>query len=144
MKEKKSDIAKGTFIKNWPDWLRWALFIPAGVIGGFSASALYLLINNMSGDYSWESWLVRIIQSVIFGLAVVYFAAAMAPKYQFEAGLLFLVILCFVLGMSWAFSLNQGLFGKTASLAYYSFHDFLCIAGAIGSLVTIKQTLDKG
>lgn len=108
MNNNQVDIAEGSFIANWPAWIRWVLFLPAAILGALTASLLYALFVGFSGffygvDFS-GGFYFQLMSSAILGSVFIYAGAAMAPYYQFAVSIFLMVVHTLLLGFLFTFS----------------------------------------
>lgn len=85
------DLAEGSFIMSWPDWLRWLLFLPAAAILSVLISGIIFLINTSFNDVREGSFLYNLIDTVrtgIIGALFVYIGSYVAPKHQFNIAII--------------------------------------------------------
>lgn len=110
MDKSMQDIAHGTFIGNWPMWLRWALFLPTSFVGSALASVLYMLGNALSGFFLGvnltDGFYFQLISSAVLGGVFVYAGAWMAPQYQFMVSLFLLILLALISTILFLFSFS--------------------------------------
>lgn len=89
------DLAKDTFLKKWPVWLRWVLFLPSAIV----VPVLFLLIQTLlHNDENGSLWLV-IIRGIIYGGGFVLVGSAVAPKYQKAVALVLMILVAMVFGI---------------------------------------------
>lgn len=101
----ETDLAGGTFVEHWPNWLRWVLFIPSAVIGSVIAVIIIGIINWISMRYvganetGWWYQLFQLAQSFMLGLFFVLFGSTVIPRGQFVASIILMIIstICLVL-----------------------------------------------
>lgn len=138
------DVAEDIFIAEWSNWLRWAIMIPAAIIGSLIVPALFKIFANLSSTTD-DSQLFRIIsdvaQSVMFGIIFVIFAAYSAPRHQLTVAIIFSTISCILAGMLITFGLVY--YPTGGEKMYLVFHALLVIAGSVGALIAVKQELEK-
>lgn len=140
------DLSEGKFYSRWPDWTRWLLFIPAGIIGCLVVSTLFNIVVSLTTDASSSTldhgW-YNLISSVLLGAAFVGISAYVAPKKQHEISIIMLVIISIFFGMLWVREYDLGYFSETKDFLYYTMHFIAGILGAGAVTFGIKEELHK-
>lgn len=137
------DIAHEIFISNWPDWLRWALLVPATIIGVIIVPLLFGLLMFFGGRLNegtspgwWRIW-INIVQSVITGATFVILPSYIAPKKQLVVSVIFLAISALFCGILLVLSLMLRETG--GDKLYALFHIILALAGSGYAVYYIKE-----
>lgn len=140
------DLSNKYFYARWPHWLRWTLFLPTAVLGCVIvpvlfniAIAIFIHPENNSLNHGWY----YLISSAILGVAFVGIAAYVAPRKQFEVGLIMLIILSIAIGMLWARGDDIGYFHQTKDMLYYSLHDLASVVAGVVTLFAIKAEIQN-
>lgn len=127
-----ADLAEGTFLKKWPEWVRWAFFIPAAAIFSFIGVALYRLITAISNVDGYSgSILFEIVSSAILGALFVYIGSLVAPRHQFIVSVVLLIIVTIFAVISFLFGLLPGADTGPVLTAIYD------VAMLIGSVIVV-------
>lgn len=108
MESEYKDLGKGTMVENWPDWLRWLLFIPASIVVPFLVFLFYYLIQTWFLDLGENAFYINFLRGVIYGSGFVLVGATVAPKGQKIVAIIFLIIIAVLAGMSILASLSNG------------------------------------
>lgn len=141
------DLSNDYFYSKWPDWLRWALFFPAAILGCVLVSvlfniavALFVHPDAHSFDHGWYN----LLSSALFGAAFVGIAAYIAPKKQFEVAVIMLVLFSIAMGMLWVREYDFGYFQQTKDMLYYTMHFLAGVIAACFMLFAIREEIRTG
>lgn len=96
----KSDLARGTFLEKWPNWLRWLLFLPAALLVPFLVSTLYIISTTWFLGIGPNAFFINLVRGVFTGAGFVFVGAAVAPRYQKIVSLILLVLMGMMTGLS--------------------------------------------
>jgi hypothetical protein len=134
-----NDLAQGTFVSHWPNWLRWVLVLPTSLIGCVVLSTMYLLIVSLSGfmmGYSSDGFWWQLMSSMIIGGSFVYLGAFMSPRYQFVVAIFLLVILSIIATILFTFS-----FSAYSSIGpiEYGIHTLAILLAGIYAIFSVKN-----
>ena len=134
------DLASRNFVSKWPVWLRWVLFIPAGILMAFVASfayGIFIFLGSLFYNPAPTTWWSEILRSAIFSAAFVYVGAFVAPKNQFMISIVMLVILALPMGFGGigAFFFNEVFWDVIINWSYI----LASLAAGIGIVIHIKN-----
>ena len=138
---KDIDIAEGTFVKKWPNWLRWILFIPSSILGSLIFTIIWGIINKIitrNPGYPLDNWYstsIDLIQSFMIGALFVYIGSLVIPKWQFITSII-LLLACIIFAV---ISFNANLYVQVSSVWMFALHSILVIAGGVYSVLKIKK-----
>lgn len=91
------DLAEGTFVKKFPIWLRWILFIPSAFIVPIIIQAIGRISAVNYGGMSSESFFLDLYGDFVLGFGITIIGALVAPKNQFIISIILLVFLSIIL-----------------------------------------------
>jgi len=136
-----NDLAEYTFIGKLPKPLRYLLFIPASIAGSLLATLIFNIINSsavlIGSHISIIDAGIRILSDSITGMAFVYIAAYVVPKFQLQVAYIFLILGAVGTSIIWAVLLAGGTFHATHNAAYYTSAYVLAIVGALVGFSTV-------
>ena len=125
------DLAQGTFVENWPHWLRWLLFIPAALLAPIIFIIIQEITTNWFLDLGPNAFYLNWIRALAWGAGTVLVGAMVVPKYQRVVAMIFLVIIAMVSGIAlleqvYHFVLNAFLEDviTVGAAAYATYHIF--------------------
>lgn len=128
----ENDIAEDSFISKLPRPLRYLLFIPASIIGSVLFSIIYTwLLDSFTLNFHIINVLVLLLGTGVMGVAFVYIAAYVVPKFQLQVAYFTLVIGTIGASILWSVLLASGAFHALHSSAYYTLFFVVAILGAI-------------
>ncbi len=141
------DLSEGKFYAGWPDWLRWILFLPSGVVGCIIVSTLFNIFVALFADsgktgsvnHGWYS----LVSSGILGTAFVGISSYVAPKKQFEVAVIMIAVLSVIIAAIFIRSYDLGFYKQTKDLLYYSLNSIVALGGGLTTVFIIRGELDS-
>ncbi len=91
---KRRDLAEDTFLRTWPTWVRWLLFLPSAVVVPLVVIGLMNIVSAVAGSSDADTldlW-AHLGSAAVLGASLVMIAAYVAPARQFEVALVMLVL----------------------------------------------------
>jgi len=89
-----------SFLEKWPNWLRWVLAWPAGLVGSLLLAGLIKLIwSGMNENVA--PWFLDLIQAGFIGFLAVYIPAWFAPT---KKKIVTIVSLCILISLTFLLS----------------------------------------
>lgn len=136
---KNIDLAEDTFLKKWPDWVRWILFIPSAFIISSVGMLLYRLITILfNSDGFSSSVFFEIISMVILGALFVYAGVLMVPKYQFIISIILLIIITIIAVISFLVGLLPS---SETGILLTLIYDIAVVVGAMIVVVWVHNEI---
>lgn len=88
----KKDLAEGTFLCKWPDWVRWLLFLPSAIVVPFLYLVIQSLFQNWFLDVGPNAFYLVLIRSIVYGGGFVLVGSMVAPSHQKSVSIVMLVL----------------------------------------------------
>lgn len=124
-----------SFLDKWPNWLRWALAWPSGIIGSLLLAGIIKLIWSGTNE-GMAPWLLDLIQAGFIGFLAIYIPAWFAPA---KKKIVSIVSLCTLIGLIFLMS-GFVLYGSTMGVAIESplqFWSVMIVYIVAGILATV-------
>jgi hypothetical protein len=131
------DIGRDFFVASWPQWLRWLLCLPAGLLGTAVVPVVAGILTDMVLNGFSQTFWGRTLASVIGGFCFVYFSALVAPRRQIEVSVIALVLYSIVSG-------DLLLYASEHGSAYGGTFWVYMLAGICSGLVATFSVLANG
>lgn len=131
--DEEIDLATGSFVKKWPVWLRWTLFLPSAIIGSLLAVVLIGVMNWISmlwvgaNDHGLWYQIFQLAQSFMLGLFFVLFGATVVPKGQFATSIILMIVFTIFMVLVYLLTLSNESQSQSPLMTLLS--DLLAIAG---------------
>lgn len=131
-------------LEKIPSWLRWILFLPAGLIIFFLAYPIIMMGNYFFSMGHFENYWGRLFLVALAGgwsaFLLVWVGARVAPRAQFLVS----IILAVLYGVIVGFGLMGGLILRDRGSSSLTEVVISCVAGLIGSIVACYSFYEKG
>jgi hypothetical protein len=94
----QTDLARGTFLSKWPNWIRWILFLPSAVFIPILFYMFQYLMQTWFLDIGPDAFLLVISRSIIYGGGFVLAGSMVAPKGQKIIAIILMIIMAMLVG----------------------------------------------